>query len=266
MSRPRVPNSEAMWSTSSSRRSSSTPMTAAIASRVTSSCVGPMPPQTTTASAFSSISRIAATIRGRLSPTLRCSIVSRPTAASCSPIHEEFVSTIWPSNSSVPIARTSTRTRALPPAAAHDVDARDDREHDRDPEDRELHLRHVLDGREEVRADRQHLEDGLPLAELARGQRDATATCGRAVDRHEDLTCGDQRDREPPDRTAHDQNEEASDRQDLAGGRVEERPGPRGAVPPRQPAVHAVGTREHEPERDGQPSGAEPLDEDQRRH
>ena len=32
-----------------------------------------------------------------------------PASASCSPIHDEFVSTIWPSSSSVPMATTSQR-------------------------------------------------------------------------------------------------------------------------------------------------------------
>src|SRR5438270_5041890 len=42
-----------------------------------------------------------------------------PDAASCSPIHALFVSTIWPSSSSVPIARTSHLTRPPPRTRGH---------------------------------------------------------------------------------------------------------------------------------------------------
>src|SRR3954463_11176783 len=61
------------------------------------------------ASASARAIRNADTTRARLSPTLICSCDVNPWAASCSPIHDEFVSTIWPSNSSVPTATTSTR-------------------------------------------------------------------------------------------------------------------------------------------------------------
>src|SRR6478609_2354882 len=185
-----------------------------IASRVTSSWVGPIPPQTTTASADASISRIAVTIRPRLSPTLRCSIVSIPTAASCSPIHEELVSTIWPSSSSVPIARTSARTRGLPPAPAHDVEAGDDRERHRDPEDRELQLGQLFERRQHVAPDREHLQRGLHLAELPGRERHPAPGRGRPVDRHEHLARRDESDRDPPDVTARDQGDEAPDGQE----------------------------------------------------
>ena len=59
--------------------------------------------------------RSAATMRPRLSPTLVWKCESMPARASCSPIHDELVSTIWPSSSSVPTATTSHRTDA--PAA-----------------------------------------------------------------------------------------------------------------------------------------------------
>src|ERR1700712_2586816 len=62
-----------------------------------------------TASAAANALRNAASTRPRLSPTLICSSESNPCAANCSPIHDELVSTIWPSNSSVPTATTSTR-------------------------------------------------------------------------------------------------------------------------------------------------------------
>src|SRR6478609_9314968 len=144
-----------------------------IASRVTSSWVGPIPPQTTTASADASISRIAVTIRPRLSPTLRCSIVSIPTAASCSPIQELFVSTIWPSSSSVPIARTSHRMPTLPlplglPVPAdHDVEPGDHRQPDREPQQDVVERRPLVGGWQQHEAHRDELEERLPLPEPA---------------------------------------------------------------------------------------------------
>jgi hypothetical protein len=72
--------------------------------------VGPSPPQTITASASTSSRRSIGSRCGRRcrppSPAQRVDAV----AASCSPIQAELVSTIWPSSSSVPTARTSQRT------------------------------------------------------------------------------------------------------------------------------------------------------------
>ena len=93
----------------SSLNSSSTPMISAMASRVMSSCVGPRPPQMMTASASSSVERMAFTMRPKLSPTFTCKHESIPAADSCSPNHDELVSTIWPSSNSVPMATTSQR-------------------------------------------------------------------------------------------------------------------------------------------------------------
>ena len=75
--------------------------------RVRSSWVGPNPPHTMTASARDAAERIAPTIRSALSPTFDWYRQSIPASASCSPIHDELVSTIWPSNNSVPTATTS---------------------------------------------------------------------------------------------------------------------------------------------------------------
>ncbi len=109
MSRRRDRNIVAMCSASAISRTRGTPITSAIASRVRSSWVGPRPPQISTASDRDRRSRSAATIRVWLSPIARCSYESMPEAASCSPIQALFVSTIWPSSSSVPTARTSQR-------------------------------------------------------------------------------------------------------------------------------------------------------------
>ncbi len=54
--------------------------------------------------------RRASPMRSQLSPTLVWKNESMPAMASCSPIQDEFVSTIWPSSSSVPTATTSQFT------------------------------------------------------------------------------------------------------------------------------------------------------------
>ena len=93
---------------------SSTPMTSAITSRVMSSWVGPSPPHTSTASLRASAGRSASAMRSALSPTFTWKYESMPASASCSPIHDELVSTICPSSSSVPTATTSQRMGAQP--------------------------------------------------------------------------------------------------------------------------------------------------------
>ena len=73
MSRRRARNIVAICSASSMRRTSGTPISSAMASRVRSSWVGPSPPHTMTASARDNRSRSAATMRAWLSPMTRCS-------------------------------------------------------------------------------------------------------------------------------------------------------------------------------------------------
>jgi hypothetical protein len=93
--RPRLANSLRMTSaTASSCTSSTPPITAAIASRVTSSWVGPRPPLTITASASSRRRRNATSMRPTLSPTFTWSSEPMPFRASRSPIHDELVSLI----------------------------------------------------------------------------------------------------------------------------------------------------------------------------
>ena len=92
--RPRVANISRMRSAMSCCICNFTPITDAMASRVRSSCVGPRPPQMMTASASASARCKTASTRARLSPTFICSNESKPCAASCSPIHDELVSTI----------------------------------------------------------------------------------------------------------------------------------------------------------------------------
>ena len=111
--RPRAANSSRITAAIAGSGTRSTPIRAAMASRVTSSCVGPRPPVTITASASSSRRRSAAVMRPTLSPTLTWVSEAIPLSASCSPIHAELVSWICPSSSSVPTARTSHRMGGL---------------------------------------------------------------------------------------------------------------------------------------------------------
>jgi hypothetical protein len=107
MARPAPVKMALISATSASSRSRGTPMTSAITSLVMSSWVGPRPPHTTTASARARASSMAERMRPQLSPTLVWKNESIPTTASCSPIHDELVSTIWPSSNSVPTATIS---------------------------------------------------------------------------------------------------------------------------------------------------------------
>src|SRR6266536_3056453 len=95
-------------------RTRRTPATAAIASRVTSSCVGPRPPVRITASARASASWTAVPIRPSLSPTTVCRRQSQPTSASRRLIQDALELTIWPSSSSVPTPMISQRTLCFP--------------------------------------------------------------------------------------------------------------------------------------------------------
>ena len=243
-------------STSSSRRSSSTPITAAMASRVTSSWVGPSPPHTTTASAFSSISRERRDhprqVVADLAVLHRVDADRRRAARRSS---DELVSTIWPSSSSVPIARTSaSHSRSdLPPSRGRDdVDARDDRERDRDPERRELEPLEVgCRPAQHVRADREHLEERpstcragragseMPVARRRRRGRSRSQTSRAAM-----IATGTHQT-SPRDTSA---TKPPRVRTLSASG---SRNAPERVVPSRrgEPAVDAVGDAEHEPQR-----------------
>src|SRR3954464_33048 len=137
-------------------------MTAAIASRVMSSWVGPSPPQTITASARSSAWRNAPTTRSWLSPTLTWKLQSMPASASCSPIQEELVSTIWPSSSSVPTATTSHRT-AAPVPGKEVLHTAYQREGDRHPQRGESDGRVLGRGRQQCKPDCERLYHRLEL-------------------------------------------------------------------------------------------------------
>src|SRR3954468_18750737 len=155
---------------------SCTPITSAIASLVKSSCVGPRPPQTITASAAVNVLRRTATTRPRLSPTLTCSSESIPLAARCSPIHALLVSTICPSSSSVPTATTSHRIRGdpRPTSTPHVLAATDQSQGDGEPQQAVPQPLGVERGqRREREADRQLLGQCLQFGDPAGWHADA---------------------------------------------------------------------------------------------
>ena len=119
-------------------------MTSAIASRVTSSWVGPSPPHTTTASAFSSISRSAAIIAAEVVADLavlhrvdadRGELLADPARVRVDDLAEQQLGADREDVSSH--SSDSCQPRA------DDVDARDDRERDRDPQDARARAVHV---------------------------------------------------------------------------------------------------------------------------
>src|SRR3954452_22383552 len=124
-----------MCSTMAGSRTNGTPISSAMTSRVMSSWVGPSPPHTITASLRAKACSSAPLMRSQLSPTLVWKYESMPAIASCSPIHEEFVSTICPSSSSVPTATTSARN-GRPPRVPEVLDAGPHRQHHGDPQER----------------------------------------------------------------------------------------------------------------------------------
>src|SRR5918996_2967669 len=109
---PMRPNRSRSQASSSGWRTRATPATAARASRVTSSWVGPRPPVRMTASARPSASRMVPAMRWVLSPTTVWRRQSQPTSARRWPIQAALVLTIWPSSSSVPTPMISQRTPA----------------------------------------------------------------------------------------------------------------------------------------------------------
>ena len=261
-----------MCSMSSSRRSSSTPITSAIASRVTSSGVGPSPPHTMTASARSSSSRRHCTMRPRLSPTLRCSQrVDADGRRAARRSTELLVSTIWPSSNSVPIARTSHRMvgalRPLDARAAETMstpETTDSATANHSTRVVERGPRHTW--AEEHDADREELEERLPLAERdgpaarCRASRRTTGTPRCPTSRAATMTTAIH-EKSPVD----PEGDEAPEHQELVGQRVEERARARGAVAAPASRRGRRWSAEHEPQRDGEPRRALVDDQQQRR-
>src|SRR5438477_6817151 len=190
--RPRAPKKERMFSTICSSRRSATFMTSAMASRVMSSWVGPSPPHTMTASLRASADRMARTMRAWLSPTLVWKCESIPISAKCSPIHDELVSTIWPSRSSVPTATTSQRT-LRPPAVEQILDAGHEGQDDCGPEDGRGHPTVIGRQREERESHGHLLHDGLHLRPATGGHRDALTADVGAVGADHQLPHSDER-------------------------------------------------------------------------
>src|SRR5438105_2596521 len=152
-----------------------------------SSCVGPRPPHTITASLRSSAMRIASTMRAWLSPTFVWKNESIPARANRSPIHDEFVSTICPSSSSVPTATTSTDDTRFPPVLGAGVE----RQHHRYPQHNARDRRVVVaDAGQDRQADGEILHGGLQLRRLPRRHRHALTRNDGAVHAHRHLAHG----------------------------------------------------------------------------
>src|SRR4051795_4205793 len=194
MYRPRDANISVITAATASSLTNGTPITSAMASRVRSSCVGPRPPQTITASAALNVLRSTATTRPRLSPTFTCSSESIPLAARCSPIHALLVSTICPSSSSVPTATTSQRIGGdpRPTSTPHVLAATDQSQGDGEPQQAVPQPLGVERGqRREREADRQLLGQRLQFGNLAGRHADALRSDERSVQADRHLTSGD---------------------------------------------------------------------------
>src|SRR3954453_12522091 len=225
MERPRDSNICVMAPATASSMTSCTPITSAIASLVRSSCVGPRPPHTITASAALNVLRSTATTRPRLSPTFTCSSESIPLAARCSPIHALLVSTICPSSSSVPTATTSQRIGGDPRSTStpHVLAATDESKRDGDPQQAVPQPLGVeRRQRRECEAHRQLLGQRLELGDLAGRHADTLRPDERAVEADRQFAGGDGDDRHDPEDMAVDQKDHRSDDQPLVGQRIEE--------------------------------------------
>src|SRR5665213_233021 len=110
-----------------------------------------------------------------------------PWAASCSPSHCEFVSGIWPSNSSVPTATISTRTQTDFLAFGVVLPAGIKGQDHRDPDDRDADPGVVRSQRYDTEGDGPVLRERLPFRELARRNRDPSACGTGAKGAHPDL-------------------------------------------------------------------------------
>src|SRR6185436_15326151 len=224
MYRPRDSNIPAITAATSSSSTSCTPITSAMASRVRSSCVGPRPPHTITASAVANVWRSAVTTRPRLSPTFTCSRESMPFAARCSPSHALLVSTICPSSSSVPTATTSHRIGGDPRSTStpHVLTTADERQRDGHPQQAVPQPLGVERGqRGEREAHRQLLRQGLDLGDPAGGNADTLGADERAVQADRQLAGGDDHDRHDREDAAADEEDHRSEDQHLVGQRVE---------------------------------------------
>ena len=199
MSRPRIPNRRAMCSMSSSRRSSATPMSSAMASRVTSSCVGPSPPHTMSASAPRRRSRIAPTIRpGCHRPCGARTCRSRPRRAArrstrCWCRRSDRAAA--PSRPRARLPSSAPRSRLLLPPATHEIDGRRRRPGDRDPQHDVVEPATSAVGGNRTTATARNCTFAFHFPSRARRDRVALASLVDAVCRDEELAG---RRRSPP--------------------------------------------------------------------
>ncbi len=202
-------------------------------------------------------------MRSRLSPTFVWNMQSMPLAASCSPIHDELVSTIWPSSSSVPTATTSQRQAhragTTPVGGAEEPDRRarqqvlgagDDRQDHRQPEERVPQPGGVGQRRgSNAKPTASCWHTRLDLGQALGRDADALAAGHSAVHADGDLAQRDDRAPAPPEHVVRDEREHRAEHEHLVGQRVEERARAGGAVAPGEVAVDAVGDAQDDPER-----------------
>ncbi len=170
---------------SSSRRSSSTPITSAIASRVTSSGVGPeAAAHDDRVGAFEQLAQAlhhALEVVAHLAvlagvDARRRELLADPRAVGVDDLAEQQLGAdgehVTPHRAH-PSRRPSGRTRARALAADDDVETGHDRQPDRQPQEDVVERRPLVGGRQQHDADREELEERLPLAQAAGRQRDA---------------------------------------------------------------------------------------------
>ena len=205
----------------------------------------------------------SATQRGhdapRLSPTFVWKCESMPASASRSPIHDELVSTTWPSSSSVPTATTHTarRTHLGPIERAPYVgrpQVHRGREHDRDPQQAVATAtwRRAVSG-SNAKPTASSWTTVFTLASLLRRHGDARRARPRSVHADADLASGDDHHRHPPEHVTADEREHRAEHQHLVGQRIEEGARPCRAVTAGDVAVEAVAGAQHDPEHERRP-------------
>ena len=181
-------------------------------------------------------------MRPTLSPTFTCSSESMPLAASCSPIQAELVSTIWPSSSSVPTARTShriavTRSHTASCRGSHRprrccgapevLGAAHQRQHDGDPQQRvpQPRRRRRRSAAQSAKPTASCWHSVLYLASLLAGTLTPFAPTNVRYTLITNSRAAMMSDRDDPEHVAGDEGEHRAQHEHLVGERVEERAG-----------------------------------------
>ena len=259
-------NIAAIVSARSSWRTSGTPMSSAIASRVRSSCVGPSPPHTSTASERASRSRSAATMRGLVVAdravlvgvdARRRELLADPRTVRVDDLAEQQLGTDRENLAShLADSRRLRFRRAASRCSRGARSASPDTTVSATATPSTICWKPTVVGgpRQQHEADRAVLRERLVLAEPLRRQHDARAGPRPSGTRDAELarrrraapaTTGTRRGRRAP------RTRRARCSLSATGSRNAPRAGR--AVAPREPAVEAVARGDREPQRDRQP-------------